>query len=74
MLNMGLWAKVKGVFGRIGKGIKDYVIKPVVSVASKAAAPIGAAIGSIVPGVGTALGTTIGTGVQALANGVNKFL
>ena len=71
---MGLWSKVKGVFGRIGNGFKDYIIKPVVSVASKAAAPIGAAIGSVVPGVGTALGATIGTGVQALANGVNKFL
>ena len=52
----------------------DYIIKPVVSVASKAAAPIGAAIGSVVPGVGTILGSTIGTGVQALANGVKGFL
>lgn len=57
---MGLWDKVKGVFGRIGNGIKN--------IASKYGAPIGALVGSIVPGVGTALGTTIGGAVQALAN------
>ena len=71
---MGLWAKVKGVFGRIGSGLKDYVIKPVVSIASKIAAPVGAAIGSVVPGVGTAAGGAIGGGIQALAAGVNKLL
>lgn len=57
---MGLWTKVKGVFGRIGKGIKN--------IAAKYGAPIGAAIGSFIPGVGTALGTTVGGAVQTLAN------
>lgn len=57
---MGLWSKVKGVFGRIGKGIKN--------IAAVAGAPIGAAIGSVIPGVGTALGTTIGGALQTLAN------
>lgn len=57
---MSLWSKVKGVFGRIGRGIKHVV--------AKAGAPIGAAIGSIIPGVGTALGTTIGGALQGLAN------
>lgn len=71
---MGLWAKVKGVFGRVGQGIRDYVIKPVVSVASKIAAPVGAAIGSAIPGIGTAAGSAIGGGIQAIANGINKLL
>ena len=57
---MGLWSKVKGVFGRIGRGVKN--------VAAKYGAPIGALIGSVVPGVGTALGTTIGGAVQSIAN------
>ena len=71
---MGLWAKVKGVFGRVGQGIRDYVIKPVVSVASKIATPVGAAIGSAIPGIGTAAGSAIGGGIQAIANGINKLL
>lgn len=57
---MGLWSKVKGVFGRIGHGVKNIV--------SKFGAPIGAAIGSIIPGVGTALGTAIGGAAQRIAN------
>lgn len=57
---MSLWSKVKGVFGRIGRGVKNVV--------AKYGAPIGAAIGSIIPGVGTALGTTIGGAAQAFAN------
>lgn len=57
---MGLWSKVKGVFGRIGRGVKNFV--------AKAGAPIGAAIGSVVPGVGTAIGTSIGGALQGLAN------
>lgn len=57
---MSLWSKVKGVFGRIGRGVKKFV--------AAAGAPIGAAIGSIVPGVGTAIGGTIGGALQTLAN------
>lgn len=57
---MGLWSKVKGVFGRIGSGIKN--------ITAKYGAPIGSAIGSVIPGVGTALGTTIGTAAQSIAN------
>lgn len=57
---MSLWSKVKGVFGRIGKGVKN--------IAAKFGTPIGALIGSVIPGVGTALGTSIGGAVQAIAN------
>lgn len=57
---MSLWSKVKGVFGRIGTGIKN--------IAAKYGTPIGAAIGSIIPGVGTALGTAIGGAAQSIAN------
>ena len=71
---MGLWSKVKGVFGRIGSGLKNYVLKPVVSIASKVAAPVGAALGSVIPGVGTAAGGAIGGLVQGAANGINKLL
>lgn len=71
---MGFWSKVKGVFGRIGKGIKNYVIKPALSLVSTVGAPVGAAIGSIVPGVGTAIGGTIGGAAQALAGGLNKMI
>lgn len=71
---MGFWAKAKGVFGKIGRGIKNYVLKPVVSIASKVAAPVGAAIGSIVPGIGTALGGAIGTAVQGLSGAINQHL
>lgn len=71
---MGLWSKVKGVFGRIGRGLKDYVVKPALSVVSKLGAPVGAAIGSIVPGVGTAVGGTIGGAAQALAGGLNRMI
>lgn len=71
---MGFWGKVKGVFSRIGHGIKDYAIKPALSLVSKVGAPVGAAIGSVIPGLGTALGTTIGGGAQALATGLNNML
>ena len=57
---MGFWSKVKGVFGRIGTGIKN--------IARVAGMPIGAAIGSVVPGIGTALGTSLGAAIQGLAN------
>jgi hypothetical protein len=57
---MGLWSKVKGVFGRIGRGIKN--------IAAKAGAPIGAIVGSLIPGIGTALGTAIGGAAQTIAN------
>ena len=71
---MGLWSKVKGVFGRIGSGIKNYLIKPALKLTSKLGAPVGAAIGSIVPGVGTAIGGAIGGGAQALAGELNKLI
>ena len=71
---MGFWAKAKGVFGKIGRGIKKYVLKPVVAIASKVAAPVGAAIGSVVPGVGTALGGAIGTAVQGLSGAINHHI
>ena len=54
---MGFWGKVKGVLGRIGRGVL------------KAAPAIGAAIGSIVPGLGTAAGTAIGGAVTGLGIG-----
>lgn len=68
---MGLWSKVKGVFGRIGKtawkGLKA-VGSLAKNVVAKAGAPLGAAIGSVIPGVGTAIGGAIGTGLQTVAN------
>ena len=57
---MSFWSKAKGLFGRIGRGIKN--------IAGKYGTAIGAGIGSLVPGVGTALGTTIGAATQKLAN------
>lgn len=71
---MGLWDRVKGVFGRISSGIKNYVVKPITSIASKIAAPVGALIGSVVPGIGTAAGGAVGGAVQATATGINKLL
>lgn len=71
---MGFWAKAKGVFGKIGRGIKKYVFKPTLSVASMAATPVGAAIGSLIPGVGTAIGGAIGGGVSALSGALNKVI
>ena len=71
---MGFWAKAKGVFGKVGRGLKKYVIKPALSVASLAGAPVGAAIGSVIPGVGTAIGGAIGGGVQALSGALNKII
>lgn len=71
---MGFWGKAKGVFSRIGQGIKDYVVKPTLSLVSKVGAPVGAAIGSVIPGLGTALGTTLGGGAQALAAGLNDMI
>ena len=57
---MGLWNKMKGVFGRVGSGLKNIV--------AKAGLPLGAAIGSLIPGVGTAMGASIGGTLQGLAN------
>jgi len=71
---MGLWSKVKGVFSRIGHGVKDYVVKPALSLVSKVGAPVGAAIGSVMPGVGTAIGGALGGGAQALASGLNRII
>ena len=68
---MSLWSKVKGVFGRIGKGalnVAKGLGKAVKTVVGAAGAPLGAAIGSIVPGVGTAIGGAIGSAAQGLAN------
>ena len=54
---MGLWGKVKGVFGRIGRGI----VNTAKHIISNYGAPIGAAIGSFVGGpVGTKIGGMIG--------------
>ena len=74
VIKMGLWSKVKGVFGRIGNGLKNYVLKPALSLVSTVGAPVGAAIGSIVPGIGTAIGGTVGGAAQALAGGLNKMI
>lgn len=60
---MGFWSKVKGVFGRIGKGILNGTRK----IISAVGAPVGAAIGSIIPGVGTVAGGAIGGALQGLA-------
>ena len=57
---MGLFNKVAGVFGRIGRGLKNVV--------SRYGVPLGAALGSIIPGIGTALGSTIGGAAQILSN------
>ena len=71
---MGFWAKAKGVFGKVGRGLKNYVLKPALSVATLAGAPVGAAVGSILPGVGTAIGGAIGGGVSALSGALNKVI
>lgn len=56
---MSLWGKVKGVFGRVGKGIKN--------IAAKYGTPIGAAIGAAIPEIGPAMGTKIGGAIQSIA-------
>lgn len=71
---MGFWAKAKGVFGKVGRGLKKYLIKPALSVASMAGAPIGAAVGSVIPGLGTAIGGAIGGGVQAASAAINRMI
>lgn len=71
---MSFWSKAKGFFGRIGTGLKKYIVKPALSLTSMVGAPVGAAIGSIIPGAGTALGGTIGGGIQALAGGLNRMI
>lgn len=60
---MGFWSKVKGVFGRIGRGIVNGTKKVIETVG----APLGAAVGSIIPGLGTAAGGAIGGALQGLA-------
>lgn len=71
---MGFWGKIKGVFGRIGKGIKNYVVKPALTLTKYAAAPIGAAVGSIIPGVGTAAGGALGTAASTLAGTLDNMI
>lgn len=67
---MGFWSKVKGVFGRIGKGIVNAgrgLLNGAKKVVGAVGAPLGAAIGSVVPGVGTALGGALGGALQGLS-------
>ena len=71
---MGLWSKMKGVFSRIGKGLRDILIKPSLAVTSAIGAPLGAAIGSIVPGIGTAAGASVGGIAQGLAAKLNQMM
>lgn len=71
---MGLWSKVKGVFGRIGRGAKKYILKPALTLTKYAAAPVGAAVGSIIPGVGTAAGGALGTAASAIAGTLDKMI
>ena len=70
---MGFWGKVKGVFGRIGKGIKNYVVKPVLKVAETAGAPLGAAIATAA-GVDPITGMKIGGAAQQIAVTLNRFI
>lgn len=70
---MGFWGKVKGVFGRIGRGVKDYVVKPVLKVAETAGAPLGAAIATAA-GVDPITGMKIGGAAQQIAGTLNRFI
>ena len=70
---MGFWSKVKGVFGRIGKAAKDYVVKPVLKVAEAAGAPIGAAVATAT-GVNPITGMKIGGAAQQIAGTLNRFI
>lgn len=70
---MGFWGKVKGVFGRIGRGVKDYVVKPVLKVAETAGAPLGAAIATAA-GVDPMTGMKIGGAIQQASGILNRFI
>lgn len=65
---------MKGVFGRVGKALKDYVLKPAMTVAEYAALPVGTIAGSLIPGIGTAAGSAAGAGAAALAKKINELL
>ena len=79
----GLWSKVKGVFGRIGNGIKSAVQKAVpiakkvlkfgTGLAEKVAVPVGAAVSTIYTGDPTS-GAKAGQVVGKIAGGINKFI
>jgi len=67
---MGFWSKVKGVFGRIGKGIKNVATKGyniVRGVAQKFAPIIGAGVSTVLTGDPTS-GMKAGQAVQKVAN------
>ena len=70
---MGFWGKVKGVFGRIGRAAKDYVVKPVLKVAEAAGAPIGAAVATAA-GVDPITGMKIGGAIQQVSGVLNRFI
>lgn len=70
---MGFWGKVKGVFGRIGKGVKNYVVKPVLKVAEAAGAPIGAAVATAA-GADPITGMKIGGAIQQVSGVLNRFI
>lgn len=73
LIKMGFWGKVKGVFGRIGRGVKDYVVKPVLKVAETAGAPLGAAIATAA-GVDPITGMKIGGAIQQASGILNRFI
>lgn len=67
---MGLWSKVKGVFSRIGKGIKNVAVKGyniVKGVAGKFAPIIGAGISGALAG-DPSIGYKAGQTVSNIAN------
>ena len=82
------WNKVKGVFGRIGKGIKKgvgwvadkakKVAKTALNVTSKAGTAIGTGVGaiagSIIPGAGTAAGAAAGAKIGGVAQTIANAL
>ena len=71
---MGFWGKVKGVFGRIGRGAVKYILKPALSLTKHVAAPVGAVVGSIVPGIGTAAGGALGGAASTLAGALDRMI
>lgn len=73
LIKMGFWGKVKGVFGRIGRGVKDYVVKPVLKVAEAAGAPLGAAVATAA-GVDPMTGMKIGGAIQQASGILNRFI
>ena len=84
----GLWSKVKGVFGRIGRGVKKgakwlcdkgkKVAKTALNVTSKAGTAIGTGVGaiagSIIPGAGTAAGAAAGAKIGGIAQTIANSL